>query len=123
MKEVSLFLNGRFYAVVSGPAEFVVLPTLQRWSGDWADGRYDDSWWFDAGETRQRQPCPVQTQGLILSGVLPGSTITIEGQRYECADGGDVELSFQFPGAFEITVSCWPYLDGSYIVENPSQAK
>lgn len=119
MRTVSLFSQGRFHAVVSGPDQFVVQPTLQDWAGQWAEGKLDDTWWFCSGEARKRQACPVIPDGQILRGVLPGSTITIEGQQYECPEGGDVELSFQYPGTYEITVTRWPYLDGRYTVENP----
>lgn len=119
MREVSLFMNGQFHAVVSGPAEFVVKPTLQRWVGEWAEGALDDSWWFYGGMARKRQLCPVLVDSLVLRGVRPGSVIVIEGDCHECAEGGDVELSFQYPGSYEVIVKRWPYLDGSYIVENP----
>lgn len=124
MRTVSLFNHeGRFHAVVSGPDMFVVQPTLQSWPGQWAEGQLDDSWWFYGGEARQRQACPVAVDGLVLRGVRPGSTITIEGQQYECVEGGDVELSFQYPGTYEITVTRWPYLDGRYTIENPPPAE
>lgn len=123
MREVSLFQEGRFCAVVSGSSVFVVEPTLANWEGQWAEGRYDETWWLYGGGARQRPVCPVVADGLILRGVRPGSMITIEGQQYECSEGGDVELSFQYPGLYEVTVSRWPYLDGSYTVENPPPAE
>lgn len=122
MKVISLFKGGRFQQTVSGPQQFVVGPTLAAWEGDWAPGALDDSWWF-YGQARKRQPCPTTVKGLTLVGVRPGSMIMIEDQQYECIDGGDVELSFQFPGTYEVMVTRWPYLDGRYIVENPPQAK
>lgn len=123
MEVVSLFKNGRFQQTVSGPRQFVIEPTLLAWAGDWAPGALDGSWWFYGGEARKRQACPVTVDGLVLHGVRPGSTITIEGQQYECAEGGDVELSFQYPGTYEITVTRWPYLDGRYTIENPPPAE
>ncbi|WP_238441667.1 hypothetical protein [Alcaligenes faecalis] len=116
---ISLFRAGRFSYWVSGPREYVINPTLAAWEGDYANGKYDGTWWFYGGQVRKRQVCPVMVEGGILYGVRAGSVISIEGQQYECPEGGDIELSFQFPGTYEVTVSCWPYLDGSYTVENP----
>ena len=118
-RTVSLFKEGRFMQTVSGPDRPVIQPTLQYWAADWAPGSYDDSWWFYGGEPRKRPACPITVDGLTLRAVRPGSIITIEGRQYECAEGGDVELSFQYPGTYEITVTRWPYLDGSYTIENP----
>ncbi|WP_240632009.1 hypothetical protein [Alcaligenes faecalis] len=122
MQTVSLFKDGRFQQTVSGPQEFVITPTLTSWDGDYAPGALDDSWWF-YGQVRKRQPCPVVIEGQVLRGVRPGSVITIESQQYECAEGGDVELSLQYPGTYEITVTRWPYLDGRYTIENPSSTE
>ena len=115
---ISLFLNGRYQYAVEGPVALVIQPTIERWQGDWAPGGLDDSWWFSEGRVRRRQACSVIADGLTLRGVRPGSTIIIESEHYECSDGGDVKLSFQYPGTYEITVTCWPYLDGKYTVEN-----
>ena len=120
---VSLFKNGRFQQLVSGPLEFVINPTLAIWDGDHAVGAFDDAWWFYGGEARKRQECPVYVEGLTLRGVRPGSVIAIEGKHYQCPEGDDVELSFQYPGIYYITVSRWPYLDGRFTIENPPPAK
>lgn len=121
--DATLFREGRYAGVVSGHPEHVVMPTVQAWGGDWAPGALDDSWWFYGGQARKRQACPATVDGMTLRGVRPGSIIIIEGQQYECAEGGDVELSFQYPGTYEITVTRWPYLEGRYIVENPSPSE
>lgn len=119
MQTVSLFKDGRFHHLVSGPQEFVIVPILANWEGDHAFGAMDDSWWFYGGEARKRRACPALIEGLTLVGVRPGSVITIEGQQYECLEDGNVDLSFQYPGTYEVTVTRWPYLDGRYTVENP----
>ena len=123
MHVVSLFKNGRYQHTVFGSYELVILPTLESWDGDWAEGDLDDSWWYNGARELQRLPYPAVIEGLVLRDVLPGSLVQIEGEQYECAQGGDVELAFQFPGTYEVTVSRWPYLDGRYTVENPSQTK
>ncbi len=120
---VSLFRDGRFVQTLQGPTDLVIAPFLARWDGGHAPGALDGSWWLYGGQARQRPACPVVADGLSLRGVRPDSTITIEGRQYPCADGGDVELSFQFPGTYEVTVARWPYLDGRYTIENPSPTK
>lgn len=119
MPTISLFKEGRFCQTVTGPEDVVITPTLAMWEGDWAVGSFNDLWWFYGGQARQRRACPVVVDGLTLRGVRPGSVVGIEGKQYECAEGGDVELSFQFPGTYEVTVTRWPYLNGRYTVENP----
>lgn len=120
---ISLFRAGRFSHWVSGPIEYVINPVLASWGGDYVNGKYDGTWCFSGGQVRKRPVCPVTVDGMTLRSVQPRSAISIEGLQYECADGGDVDLSFQFPGTYEVTVSCWPYLDGRYSVENPPQTK
>lgn len=122
-KVVSLFREGRFVQTLEGPSALVIGPFLAQWVGDHSRGALDGSWWFYGGEARKRRECPVTVEGLTLRGVRPGSLITIEGKQYECTEGGDVELSFQYPGTYEITVTRWPYLDGRYTIENPSSTE
>lgn len=117
--KVSLFRLGRFSHWVDGGYEYVITPTLRMWDGEYEQGEYDDNWWHNGKMVVKRPPCPVRSDGLFLRGVLAGSTIYIEGKAYECAEGGDIELSFQFPGTYEVTISNWPYLTGSYTIENP----
>ncbi|MCX5592017.1 hypothetical protein [Alcaligenes endophyticus] len=119
----TLFKDGRMCQTVFGDFKHVIVPTLALWDGESAIGEYDDTYWFYGGTPHKRQPCPAVVDGLWLRGVRPGSTIHIENQSYECVDGGDVELSFQHPGTYQVRVERWPYLDGSYTIENTSQAE
>lgn len=123
MHIVSLFKNGRYQQTVFGSYELVIVPTLKSWDGEWAEGALDSTWWYSDAKVNKRLPCTAMLDGMMLRDVQPGSLVMIEGEQYECPEGGDIELSFQFPGTYEVTVSCWPYLDGSYIVENPPPAK
>lgn len=120
---VSFFKDGRFSKLLSGPMKNVIEPNLAIWDGEYFYGEFDDTYWFYGGIPRKRERCPIVIDGLWLRGVRPNSTIYIEEQAYECADGGEVELSFQYPGTYTVRVERWPYLDGVYEIENTSQDK
>lgn len=59
------------------------------------------------GQVTDRPPNPAQLNGMTLSAVPTGSTITIEGTDYPCNDG-TAQLSFDQPGTYTVTVKCWP---------------
>lgn len=63
-----------------------------------------------AGEVTERPASPVTLSDLNLFGVPAGSTLTINGERYENVEG-DVELEFPLPGTYSLRVECWPYKD------------
>ena len=117
--EVSLFEGGRFMQSVIGPYTHAIKPTLENWAGEWTEGVLDSSWWHDGVQALKRPPCPAALEGSMLRGVLPGSVIVIEGRRYDCPAGGDVDLSFQYAGEYVVWVCLWPHLDGRYVIENP----
>lgn len=122
-RSITLFKpdTGEFDGVVTGHPDYVLTPTAEAWPGGVADAALDDSWWFNDGEAKLRQRCPAVLDGLVLRGVPPASVIVIEGNSYPCESGGDVELEFEFAGTYLVTVVCWPYLKGSYTVENPAR--
>ncbi|MCX5470468.1 hypothetical protein OSH04_01930 [Alcaligenes sp. A-TC2] len=115
--------QGRYVASIWGHPLYVLAPSAQAWPHHTADGRFDESWWFNGMEVVKRQACPATVEGAVLLDVPPDSKILIEGVSYECIDGGEVELSFDQPGSYEVKVICWPYLEGVYIVENPPSVK
>ena len=122
MKSASFFdSSGRFSHCVTGPQELVIEPSAAVWAGGVAAGAFDDAYWLYGGVARKRRACPVALDGLQLRGVRPGSVIIINEQRYECVQGGDVELEFDQPGVYRVTVRRWPYLDGEFAIENPAQ--
>lgn len=55
--------------------------------------------------------------GKTLCGVPVGATLGIEGREY-VADGSDVELEFDLPGIYPISVTLWPYLDAEIVYES-----
>ena len=62
------------------------------------------------GEAVERPASPVTLSDLTLLGVPTGSTLTINGERYENVEG-DVELEFPLPGTYRLRAECWPYRD------------
>jgi hypothetical protein len=62
------------------------------------------------GQPTERPAAPVTLSGLTLQGVPAGSTLTINGERYDNVEG-DVELEFPLPGTYSLRVECWPYKD------------
>lgn len=112
---------GRFSHTVEGPMKMIVQPNIDAWPATAIEGLYSDCYWLHGGTPRKRPMCPVVVDGHVLRGVRPGSVITINEQRYECELGGDVELEFDQPGVYRVTVRRWPYLDGEYEIENPAQ--
>ena len=62
------------------------------------------------GDAVERPASPVTLSDLTLLGVPAGSTLTINGERYENVDG-DVELEFPLQGTYRLRVECWPYRD------------
>ena len=67
------------------------------------------------GEAVERPASPVTLSDLTLSAVPAGSTLTINGERYETE--GDVELEFPMRGVYMLRVECWPYRDWQGEVE------
>ena len=61
------------------------------------------------GEATERPASPVTLSDLTLQGVPTGSTLTINGERYDAE--GDVELQFPLPGTYRLRVECWPNKD------------
>jgi PEGA domain len=61
------------------------------------------------GQPTERPAAPVTLSGLTLQGVPAGSTLTINGERYDAE--GNVELEFPLPGTYRLRVECWPYKD------------
>lgn len=64
----------------------------------------------------QRPTLKATLQGMTIYGVPDRSQIIIEGVTYT-ADGKPIELEFNMPGTYLITVVCWPFLDWSVSVE------
>lgn len=84
------------------------------------EGHHDGNFsYVDASDTppsiKARPASPVTLSDLTLLGVPAGSTLTINGERYEGVDG-DVELEFPLPGTYRLRVDCFPYKDWEWEV-------
>ena len=76
----------------------------------YADGRWDaETHYILNGQPTERPASPVILSDFTLSAVPTGSTLTINGERYDAE--GDVELEFPLAGTYRLRVECWPYKD------------
>lgn len=76
------------------------------------EGDHDASTqWYDrsSGAVKERAPMNIQVDGTRLSGVPAGAIVHLEGSSH-VADGTDIELSFDRPGRYRITVTLPPFL-------------
>jgi hypothetical protein len=104
--------TGRIGGIHSGYSTANAALSQVFWQGMDAvvEGEYDNrDFYILNGEVTERPASPVTINGLNLSGIPTGSTLWIDGERYE-AEGG-VELEFPLPGSYSLRVECWPYKD------------
>lgn len=76
------------------------------------EGDHDASTqWYDslAGLVKPRAPMDIHVDGTRLSGIPAGALIRLEDSSH-VADGSDVELSFEHPGRYRVTVTLPPFL-------------
>lgn len=70
-----------------------------------------------------RQPCPASLDGLVLSDLPVPCCVKVRdeaGEQFETAcDEPSLELEFDYPGTYTVTVVSVPYLDGVFTVEVP----
>lgn len=71
---------------------------------------YQTTHYVNGGVIAERPASPVTLSDLTLFGVPAGSTLTINGERYDNVEG-DVELEFPLTGTYSLRVECWPYKD------------
>jgi len=112
---------GQFVQTLEGPLDLVIEPTAQALSLPYVEGDYDSGHYVVGGQVQPRPACPAVLAGSALTNVPAGSVITINGQDYDCPDGGTVELEFDQPGTYAILVAGWPYLDGEFEYENEDE--
>lgn len=120
MREVSLHdSTGRIHTILSGDA-VGIQNTLDNTTDGWVEGSWDThNKYVSNGQVLDRPENPTTLSGLTLSNVPVPSTIKISGQFYEVTES-IVELEFNLPGTYKVTVYSWPCLDKEFTVENPT---
>lgn len=74
------------------------------------DGYFDGGEYYILnGQPTERPASPVTLSDLTLQSVPMGSTLWINGERYDAE--GTVELEFPLPGVYSLRVECFPYKD------------
>ncbi|MFT4064266.1 hypothetical protein [Paraburkholderia sp.] len=71
--------------------------------------------WVTGGAVVPRPANTVKLDGMTLTNVATGATVTIGGTDYTVTDG-TVELSFSQPGIYTVKVSAFPMLDATFQV-------
>jgi len=119
--KVSFYTDtGQFVQTLEGDADLVIAPTTQIIGLPYVEGEYGAEYWFHEGEPQLRPACPATLEDAVLHNVPTGSTILINQSVYDCAEGGTVELEFDQPGTYHISITSWPFLDGEFTYENPA---
>lgn len=67
------------------------------------------------GILTERPENPSTLNGTVIENVPVGATVSFNDQTY-IVDDGTAELAFPFPGNYEVTVSCFPYLTKTFEV-------
>lgn len=118
MRIYSLFnRDGSFNGVIFGAFQYVIAPTIAEWNGFHFEGEYDDSYYFHDGEPTKRPQNPTTLNNLVLSDVPKGSTIHIDGEPYECENGGKVTLQFNQAGVYVVQIESFPYLNKEFTID------
>lgn len=73
---------------------------------------HETHWVNDSDEVVPRPPMPLSVSGATITGIPPGSEITIGEQRFQ-VDDGEADIT-GYSGAVKIT--CWPYLDAEVVI-------
>ena len=71
------------------------------------------------GVVMPRLESPVVLDRGVLRGLPLPCLITINETEYPC-DTETVELEFDQPGSYRVSVQAWPYLDKEFTIENPA---
>lgn len=117
---VSLFdSNGRLVQTLDGDPDLVILPTLEVTGYRFAEGGYTNEHHMPDGEIvpTLRPPCPATASDRTLLNLPTPCRVQVEDTVYDC-DETTVELEFDQPGSYKVTVFAWPYLNGEYTLEN-----
>ena len=91
--------------------EFLAL-TLQKNGLPHVLGDHDPaSWYIREGKPAKRQLMAIKREGTRLLDIPPGASIIVDGETHQI-EGTMVELDFDVPGTYPVTLQCAPaYLD------------
>lgn len=120
MKTVSFYDDsGKILGTLVGSDESIettIQESNYKWiAGDW----FGKPVYVKNGEITDLMPNPTTIQGFTLNDVPIPSTIVINNQYYESNDS-TVNLSFEFPGTYNVRIISFPYLTKEFKVENPA---
>jgi hypothetical protein len=108
--------TGRIYGTASGDDETMAL-TKQYATQPWVEGEWDgEAYYVDNGQVVERPACPAKLNGLKLTKLPAPCKIVINSTDYNVTEP-TVDLEFDYPGVYKITVKAFPYLDGEFEIE------
>jgi len=107
--------QGEILRTVSCPKDMAV---DQLSEGEWLlEGRWDDTkFYVENGSVVERPHFPITIEGSTITGIPIPTTITIEGVSYEVTEG-TLELEFDAPGSYTVSLRSFPYLDTEVTIE------
>jgi hypothetical protein len=121
MRTYSLYdADGRIFSVVSLQQDLIADVVVLNHASGHIDGAVDgDIHYVRDGQIVPRLESPVMLQGLVLSRLPAPCVILINDRLYETTSE-TVELEFDQPGSYRVSVQAWPYLDKEFTIENPA---
>ena len=123
MKIYSLYdADGRVFSVVSLQQQDLITDlaaSLNQASGH-IEGSVDgDTHYVRDGQVVPRWKIRPFCKAGVLNDLPVPCEILINNRRYE-ATTETVELEFDQPGSYRVSVQAWPYLDKEFTIENPA---
>lgn len=108
--------TGEMDAVLS--ADTPIIESTKAANPYWIDGQWDgDTHYVVDGAPVLRPENPTTLDGMTLRNVPVPATLTINETEYQ-TDSDTVELEFDYPGTYHVTVSAWPHLDKEFTIED-----
>nr|WP_313656923.1 hypothetical protein [Achromobacter ruhlandii] len=113
-------VNGRVFSVLSLQQDDL-LETMLASNGavGCVEGAADaQTQYIENGRVMPRPLSRASLDGRTLSGLTVPCSIIINDGEYPC-DETHVELEFDQPGRYRVTVRAWPQMDKEFEIENP----
>lgn len=110
--------TGRLTGWLNGPQEQLDINKAGRL---WVAGVFEpETHYVKAGMAMLRPENPTVLTWHTLRLVPAGATLTINKGAPHIVQDGAAELQFDQPGTYKVQLSCWPYLDKEFTVDNPA---